>query len=48
MRDMVVAGPKAIAETASVQARMIDLNILEGIFWEQEMDYIVAIACSKE
>ena len=45
---MVVAGPKAIAETARVQARMIDLNILEGILEEQDVVYIVATACSKE
>lgn len=48
MRDMVVAGPKAIAETANVQARIIDLNILEEVLREQEVGYIVAIAGSKE
>ena len=48
MRDMVVAGPKAIAETANVQARIIDLNILEEILGEQEVGYIVAILCSKQ
>lgn len=32
MRDMVVAGPKAKAETAKTEAMMRDLNIVEDSF----------------
>ena len=46
MRDMVVAGPKAKAETANTEAMIRDLNIAEDSL-DRGMDYIVAKICSR-